>query len=228
MAGRASCRAARIAGHAVILALSCTALAACAYAQPDLGHPLVSGAGPDPIEGKAVMTDERDIQEEAERLYAVLSDHYLPKLVAQSGFAEYSAASKDEVVARVARTHTPTPEGALIARLLFIRTPENEENLQTVFLANLHAPDAEARKFSLYGLKELHHPALADLAFTAMHDPSDPVMVAALNVLLPDVKKDPVRWAFLQNFYLAHRDGQEFHMSVAILQANGIEDGLAR
>ena len=110
------------------------------------------------------MADSEAIQQEADRLYAILNDEDVPKKVMLSGFVQYSAASKNQVVARIARTFEPPPQGALLARLLFIRTGDNQRSMRNAFIANLRSPHADARKFSLLGLKELGYEALPDLA----------------------------------------------------------------
>lgn len=170
----------------------------------------------------AIIGDSRAIEEEAERLLEALSAEKVHPLVLEAGFKEYSNASKNEVVARVARAFVPPPKGALLARLLFIRTPENETSMRTAFLANLRSPYAEARKFSLLGLKQVGHEALMDLALLSLRDDADQVLATALDLLLPAAKTNRSLWTLLQGFYATHKGQEAFHMSIGLLEAHGI------
>ncbi len=168
------------------------------------------------------MADANLIQDEANRLQEVLTAEKVHPLVLEEGFTEFSNASKNALVARVARTFAPHPSGKLLARLLFIRTADNEAAMRTAFVANLRSPDAEARKASLYGLAELGHEALQDLALLSMRDEADQVLTAALNILLPIAKETPNLWAYLQNLYTTLQGKETLHMSLSLLEAHGI------
>jgi len=167
-------------------------------------------------------TNAKVIQEEADRLYTVLNAHDLSKTIIGSGFKDYSDASKTEILRRLVARYEPSPSGELLARLLFIRTTENEAAMRSVFIANLRASDHNARKFSLYGLKELGHEALVDLALLSMRDSADTVVAAAILILLPKAKEDVSLMAYLQDFFAAKKDDKAFYMSMSLLMANGI------
>jgi hypothetical protein len=169
-----------------------------------------------------IHANRKAIDSEADRLFKVLNAEEIPKKVLLAGFVEYSDSSKNELVARLLRTIAPPAKGALLGRLLYIRTPENEKLMRTLFLTNLRSPDADARKMSLFGLKELGHTGLADLALLSMRDDSDRVLAMALEILLPGAKADRSQWAFLQAFYSAHKDMDAYHMSLSLLEAHGI------
>jgi len=162
------------------------------------------------------------ITEDAERLYQTLNEEDLGKRVLLAGFVEYSDTTKLAVVARLLRTYAPAPSGRLLARLLYIRTTENEPAMRTVFLANLRSPNPDARRISLFGLKELRHPALLDLALVSMRDDSDQVVAIALEILLPETKANADLRSYLQDFYAAHQGKSEFYMSCSLLEAHGI------
>jgi hypothetical protein len=162
------------------------------------------------------------IAEDAERLYKILNEEDIGKKILLSGFVEYSDATKHAVVQRLLRTYDPAPSGKLLARLLYIRTSENEAGMRTLFLANLRSPQPDARRITLFGLKELKHPALLDLALLSMRDDADQVLAVALEILLPETKSNADLRAYLQGFYAAHQGKGEFHMSCSLLEAHGI------
>jgi len=168
------------------------------------------------------MSDTKTIQEDADRLYTALSNDDIPKTVLASGFQDFSDACKNEVVVRVTQMYRPSPTGALLARLILIQTPENSEIMRAAFVASLRSADPEARKFCLYGLKELGHEALSDLALASMRDDTDTITSTALTILLPTAKEDENLLAFLQEFYVANKDNEAFHMSISLLEAHGI------
>src|SRR6266481_1305740 len=104
------------------------------------------------------------MNEEAQRLLKVLNSYNIPPEQLEQGFKEFSSESKDELVREFARTFDPTLEGRVLARLPYLRTAENEADMATVFVMNLHSPDPEARASSLYGLQQLAHPSITDFA----------------------------------------------------------------
>lgn len=159
---------------------------------------------------------------EVARLEAWLAQEELSPGVVGDELASFGAEARDALVLRVARTLDPPPPGRLLARLPMIQTPENEASLASAFLANLHSPDPEARKASLYGLERLGHPAAADLATSALRDDEDAVLAAAADILLRrggDLER--VR-PLLEQVLARHREDPRFHATRAVLAAHGI------
>ena len=134
---------------------------------------------------------------------------------------QHTMATKNEVVARLARQFTPPPTGRLLMRVLAVRTPENERDLRQLFLANLHSPDAAARAASLRGLEALQYPHLIDMAITELHDASDEVVTASCDLLREPAKKDPQLARLLHEVWAAHSGQQEFYLSNELLKAHG-------
>jgi len=132
-------------------------------------------------------------------------------------------ATRNEVVARLARRFAPPPSGRLLMRVIALRTPDNERDLRQVFLANLHAPDPAARAASLRGLETLRYPHLVDLAITELRDASDEVVAAACDLLREPAKQDPQLARLLGAVYAAHAGQKEFYLSNELLKAHGFD-----
>src|SRR5690606_41991532 len=122
---------------------------------------------------------------EARALFEALNGQEVPRAWLASGFAEYSTASKDELVARIAETLHPAPSGRLLERLKYIQTTDNGEDLRLAYLTNLRSADPQARKASLFGLNELGYAAIEDFALNALRDQADEVSVEAVQHLAP-------------------------------------------
>ena len=165
---------------------------------------------------------ETGAETEANRLYTLLGGENASLVDMDAGFPSYSDASKNAVVERAARTFVPPPPALLLARLLMIRTPANEGVMREAFVANLRAPDAQARKASLYGLKELGTPALEEYALLSLRDEDDAVTATAIEILVPHAKRDPRLTSVLEEFHAAHQGDDRFHMSLGLLDAHGI------
>jgi hypothetical protein len=159
---------------------------------------------------------------EARSLLETLEDLHVAKKQVSEGFAEFSQAAKDEVIEHVARTFSPAPAGRLLARLMFVRSPDSQRALERALLANLRSDDAEARKFALYGLQELKYANLEDIALLSLRDESDAVTAAAAQILLPAAKSDSDLRALLTSFYEARRADGSFHATTSILSAASI------
>jgi hypothetical protein len=159
---------------------------------------------------------------EVDRLRALLNAYHVSPDTIEAGFKEFSLESKNELVAQIARTFEPAPSGKLLARLLFILTDQNREDMMTAFLSNLHSSDPEARAASLAGLAKLGHPHIVDFALASLRDTSDLVVVAACNILIPTAKQDPRLWKILQELYIARKGNPEFHMSTSFLEAHAV------
>lgn len=160
---------------------------------------------------------------ETDRLFEILNAYSVPPSMLESGLPGFSVASRNELAARVARQAAGPPASWLLARLQFIRTDENRPDLESAYLANLGAADPEARKFSLYGLQKLDHPALRDHALAALADPDDRVVSAACTILLPGASADASIAEALRRAYATHREDAEFHMTRALLAAHGMD-----
>lgn len=158
--------------------------------------------------------------DEVERLLVALSAYSVPPDKLEEGFPEFSAESKNTLVARIAGTFGPAPLGRLLARLPFILTEENKPDMVTAFISNLRAPDPEARRASLYGLEKLKHPAIADFALAALRDENDQVVTAASSILLPLAKEDARLTQIMQGVHAANKDNPEFHASTSLLETH--------
>jgi len=169
------------------------------------------------------MANSNGVAEETDRLLAVLNADEVPPHLLEAGLPDFSVASKNELVARVARTFAPAPSGRLLARLQFILTDQNKPDMVTAYVVNLRSPQAEARKFSLYGLQQLEHPALTDLALLSLRDDNDEVLFAACHILLPQARQEARLWKILQGVYAVHQGQKKFYMSMSLLEGHGIE-----
>jgi HEAT repeat protein len=162
--------------------------------------------------------------DEIQRLLDILEAYeVLPDLL-ESGLDAFSDEAKNAVVERLARAPEPPP-GQVVARLLFIRTPQNEADMAAVFRRGLQSPDPAARKFSLYGLDQLDHPAATDAALEALADDDDWVTFAAATILLPKAAQEPGIAEALRDAYAAKKGKEEFHATVSLLEARLIEPG---
>lgn len=169
------------------------------------------------------MIDETNLEHGVDELYEVLDEYDVPPLRLQSGFPEFDTATKNAVVDRVAVMFDPEPTGRLLARLLYIRTDDNEAQLARIYIANLRAIQPDARKFSLYGLSELKHRQVRDFALAALRDEADEVVAMACEILLPAAQKEPTLWRMLQSVYRARKDQPRFHITTSLLTSSGIE-----
>jgi len=160
---------------------------------------------------------------EAGRLQSALGANSVSPLVIESGFREFSAASKNELVAWLAQRHETWPSGKVLARLPFILTPQNKVGMGAVFLRNLRSPSAEARTSCLYGLERLAHPQLQQSAEMLLRDEWDDVLVAACTLLVPQAAQDPRVWKQLHGLYVSHSGQTRFHASNALLEAHGLD-----
>jgi len=165
---------------------------------------------------------EAEEADEATQLEHFLDGGGLHPLILETKLKEFSEASKNELVARLARTFTPPPGGRLLMRLLYIRTPENEANLTTLYITNLHSPNEGARAASLHGLRELNHPNVFEFALAALRDDDDRVLFEACTILLPQAKEDPNMIRILQDVHAQHAGDTNFHMTTSLLEAHGI------
>jgi hypothetical protein len=138
-----------------------------------------------------------------------------------SGFKEFSAESKNTLVARMAERQEPLPPGKVLARLPFILTSANKAGMEEVFLMNLESPSAEARTASLYGLQELRHARLLERAERLLLDEADDVRVAACSLVLPRSKQDAALQPRLREIYAVQRDQPEYYGSNAMYEAHG-------
>jgi hypothetical protein len=157
---------------------------------------------------------------EARALFEVLNGEEVPRAWLAGGFEEYSEASKDELIGKIAETLDPAPSGRLLARLKYIQTPANSDDLRLAYLANLRSPDPHARKVSLFGLSELGHAAIEDFALNALRDPADEVSVAAVQILVPRANQEPRVRRLLYDFYRAHQDDPEFYTTLRLMEAH--------
>jgi hypothetical protein len=169
----------------------------------------------------------RGVDEEADRLYELLAESDPSLVEMEAGFPDYSVESKLAVVERVARTFAPPPGGSLVARLLMIRTPQNEAALRRVLVANLRSADPQARRVSLHGLRETGHPDVAELAISALRDEEDAVVATAIEILAPLARDDVRLRSFLEDFAFSRRGDERFHMSLGLLEAHGVRAALA-
>lgn len=160
--------------------------------------------------------------QEAEQLYQILNADAVHPAVLE-GLQNYSADSKNELVARVAQTFEPAPPPRVLARLLFLLTDENRTGVTTAFLVNLRSPYPEARKACLYGLQKLEYPAIIELALHALRDEDDQVVAAACDLLLLKAKQDLQLWTLLQQVYAARKATKGFHLTNSLLEAHNIE-----
>ncbi len=172
------------------------------------------------ILGGVSVIQSDQLKEESDKLFTILNMSHLTPDVLDSGLKQFSPESKDEVVSRI--SHTPQPSGVLLARLPFILTDENKLVMEKTFVANLHSPLPDARKFSLYGLEKLGHPELPRFAEGMLYDHDDNVLYAACFILLPRAKKDAVLWKKMQAVYAEHKNEPSLQMSMNLLRANSI------
>jgi hypothetical protein len=169
------------------------------------------------------MTDVNKAGDEADQLLAFLASEEIHPLILEKRLNEFSEASKEKVVARLATTFEPAPSGKLLTRLPYIITAKNKSDMAFVFIENLRSADPEARAACLYGLEKLGHPSLSDFALLSLRDTSDQVAYAAVNIMLPKAAQDIKLWKILQNLYAARKGKQEFYLTVSLLQAHGID-----
>ncbi len=162
------------------------------------------------------------IDTEIDQLLSILNAEDLRPDRLESGLADFSIESKNELMSRIARTFDPPPQARLLARLPFILTDANKPDMVTAFIANLRSPYPEARKFSLYGLEKLGHPGVVDFALASLRDDADEVLVAACSILLPKAKQDPRLWKVLQNVYTANKGKEKFYLSTSFLEAHSV------
>ena len=162
--------------------------------------------------------------DEIRRLLDILEAYEVPTDVLESGLDAFSEKAKNAVVQRLARA-PESPPGRVVARLLFIRTPQNESDLAAVFRRGSRSPDPAARKFSLYGLDQLDHPAATEAALEALADDDDQVVFAAAMMLLPNAAQESRIADALREAYAAREGKEEFHASVSLLKARLIEPG---
>jgi hypothetical protein len=156
---------------------------------------------------------------EAERLLEVLNAYHVPPEDLEAGLPDFSVESKNKVAALVAGASVPPPPARLLARLLFIRTGENEADVAAALTANLESPEPEARAASLYGLQQLRHPGLVEFARGALADNAGGVLLAACSILVPEAKGDPALLQTLQEVYASRAGQKEFHASANLLKA---------
>jgi hypothetical protein len=136
---------------------------------------------------------------------------------------ELPAETKDEAVIRIAAV--PAQASAqVLARLPLIRTPRNEPDIAAVLRAGLRSPDADSRKFALYGLQDIGAPDVRVAALTALDDYDDRVVATAATILLPDAADAEIERA-LRRAYAAHAGDDTFHVSTSLLEARLIEPG---
>jgi hypothetical protein len=169
------------------------------------------------------MSEANTVTAEADRLFELLNAYDVPPVVLESGLKRFSSESKNELASRIARRTVPTPSGRLLARLLFILTDSNRNDVTAAYVNNLQSPLSDARKFSLYGLQQLQHPALTEFAKKALTDPEDQVLTASYHILLPEAKRDPQLWKLLQEKFDVHKADKSFSGSTNLLRAHGIE-----
>lgn len=173
--------------------------------------------------GEAGMTNLQTAAGEADRLFNTLNAENVRPDLLESGFPDFSDDSKNAVAKRVAQTFEPPPSGKLLARLQFILTAQNRSDVTAAFVFNLRSPDPAARKFSLYGLEKLRHPATGDFALLLLRDTDDQVSYAACFILFPQAKQNARLWNTLRNLYAARKGKPEFYLSTGFLQDQGIE-----
>jgi hypothetical protein len=164
------------------------------------------------------MGEQSDVAAEAGRLEELLNERGLHPLVYQKRLAEFSEASKQELVARLLRRFNPPPLGLLLMRLLDLRTPENEALLTKLYLTNLRSPSAEARGASLHGLAMLQHPLVVEFALSALRDDNDFVLFQAATILLQKVNDDPHIRQILQEVFISHAGDPNFPMTTNLLE----------
>ncbi|HEY3068351.1 MAG TPA: hypothetical protein VGL09_21380 [Methylomirabilota bacterium] len=159
---------------------------------------------------------------EASRLLTTLSGMEVSKLALSRGFSEYSDASKNALVAGLARSSTWPPDRVL-ARLPYIATPDNRDDMIAIYKRNLASPDHGGRRESVFGLERLGDPSAVDAARQALNDDADDVVVAAVSVLLPYAKRDESVWHLLQDTYRQRRNDVRLYNSMGLLKDSGIE-----
>jgi len=168
------------------------------------------------------MADSNAAVNNADQLYAILNGENAHPVVLDSAINSFGEIAKNQVVARVAATFEPPPRGALLDRLLFIRTSGNQAEMAGAFIVNLRSPLPEARKASLQGLEKLGHAAIVQFALLSVRDESDAVVAVACQILVARAKQDPVVWKLLRSAYTARAGRQEFYLSNSILEAHGV------
>jgi hypothetical protein len=161
------------------------------------------------------------LEDEVTRIGELLETEDLVPYTATTAFAELSDEAKDEYVARLARRLEPPPAGRVLARLPFVVTGANRDDMTAIFLANLRSPDPTARRASLAGLDAVEYPNVTDFALASLRDDDDQVVAAAAQVLIERVDQPRVR-GMLADLPPAHRDDPEFHVTRSLLEAHGI------
>lgn len=164
-----------------------------------------------------------ELSEESRELYTLLDSEEVPRTQLAAQFPEFSDASKNELIAYVAKTLRPPPSGRLLARLKFIQTSGSTDDLRLAYLVNLRSEDPHARKISLLGLNEVSHPAIEDFALTALRDHADEVSTAAVRILLPSAQEEPRVRSLLHDFYIANRDDPEYYTTLRLLEAHAMD-----
>ena len=107
---------------------------------------------------------------------------------------------------------------------MYVRTPENEADLVTVYAANLRSPDSEGRAASLFGLGTLKHSSTREFALASLRDDTDLVLMTACTILLPAAQRDPNLRTILQDVYRAYKGKADFQMSMSLLEAHSLGD----
>jgi hypothetical protein len=160
--------------------------------------------------------------QELDRLENILNaDAVSPAIL--EGLKDLSAESKNQIVARVAHTLEPPPSARLLMRLLLLVTEENRGDMTKAFIVNLHSPYPEARGASLIALEKLGNPNIVDFAVASLRDNDDQVIAAACSILLSKGNQEPRVRSLLQQLYAAHKGKAQFHMSLSLLEAHGVD-----
>lgn len=174
------------------------------------------------------MTTQTSAPSDADRLLKFLNAEKPSKVDLNTKFDQFSDAVKLEVAKRLAETFEPPPSGPVLSRLTFIKTVENTPFLRLTYLGNLRSPDASARAACLYGLKDIGYERLSDLALLSLRDDADEVCAAAVDLMLPDAKKNPSLSKLLGGLHAARKGNARFHMTVSLLEAHQLTEAQPR
>ena len=130
------------------------------------------------------------LSEKAKQLLDIMNAEISRMDLIESNFKGFSKAVKNEVAQNIATSLSPVPSAKLLKHLMFIRTDKNLRDITNAYLLNLHSTDVEVRRACLAALQELQHPAIKDIALSALKDEDNDILFTAATILLSQNTQD--------------------------------------
>jgi hypothetical protein len=158
-----------------------------------------------------------DLSNDAARLLTMVQGAEVPP---DDPFRDYDARTRQEVVDHLARAREPRLSGRVIARLAFLETAENRDELAGIYAAHTKAVAPEVRAQALSALHRLPHPAWKELALAVLDDEADSVTALAC-VMLTSAGKDDEKIRSALDGLRRRIDGQTAYPLTSQLLARG-------